>query len=825
MFQSLNLVVEKYKRSFQSILDYLSSSQAGKLTLSILVFAVLYYILVFSLYSIYNHALYSTSVHDVGVYDQIIWLISRFHWPLSTLGGGSLFCFHVSMNCYLLAPMFWFWNNVNALYAAQSCFLACSVFPIYFYARSKLSNVYLALAISLSFLLYPALQGMNLENFHPEAISIFFLAWTFFFLEKKNYPLFFIFAFISMLGKEDLPITVAFIGIYMILRRKETKYGLATLFMGLAYFLLATRILMPWANSYALQKYGQQLIYSHWFGSFSGNLFNAKYYLDSVFNPVSLNYLNQLLAPLCYLPLLSPLVVLCLPQLLINLLSRCGYFTSIYYHYNYAITIFVFYALVDSVYSLRTAYFKKAFVGPVLFFIILLAGLSANLALSPFPINNQWPIIIAKIRMSDDLINQKKRDALKLIPAEANISVSYPLFPHLSHRHKIYMFPNPFKEEYWNEGLPLPPISGHADYVALMLDRLSEEQKLIARFLVASSFYATVPNDSDLMILKRGNDPLTKGMGAKYRLNTLDPVPVCLNQGVLYSIYFPDSKYYLRSLLGDAIPISDNNEFMLEIEGYLYLGHNGLYNFSFPEQAQLEVDDKTIRQANFNRGFHKFKIKYFHANGPINLKFLVYPPVGQPYIVSDQEIVAENNEALMAALVEKFREKAFKQTEFIKTKPNLIKNPSFEENFGLVPRDWEPEYWVDLSAECVYGIDPQNVRKGKRSIKLINKGLVDSRWVQVIYLKPNTTYKISGWIKTINVERKGEGAFLIAEGTPIKTASIFGSQDWQYVEAVGKTGPDQSSAKIQCRLGYFGAPNIGEAYFDDVSLKEVMSEY
>ncbi|OGC34143.1 hypothetical protein A2311_01890 [candidate division WOR-1 bacterium RIFOXYB2_FULL_48_7] len=816
MLAPLQPLLARYRQLFQNIVNYFRFAERTNLPRNLLLLATGYYIVVFSLYSIYNHALYSTGTHDVGVYDQIIWLISQFCWPVSTLGGGSLFTFHVSGNCYFLAPLFWFWDNVTMLYIAQTAFLAGAVWPLYLYARKKTDHAYLPLAIGLAYLLYPALQGMNLENFHPEVISIFFLAWTYYFLTQKQYAYYYPLAFVSLLGKEDISLTIAFLGLYLIFLKKEKKVGLITFLMGGIYFLLATRVIMPWANAAIIPQSSQLLIYSHWFGGLSNNLFNFSYYWQSIFNWESFRYLNQLLAPLLYLPLFSPVALLCLPQLLVNILSRCGYFMSIYYHYNYAVTIFAFYAFVDSVVWLKLrlpVQWRAALWLPL---IIILTAIIGNLSLSGLPMTQQWPTIIDKISQSKSLTCRYRIEALKLIPPSASLSVSYSLFPHLSHRHRIYHFPNPFRAAYWIDGLPLPPIAGHADYVILIWDRLSEEERLIARFLLASDFYQTVPNKSDLLILKRVRAIPKTGHGAKY----LTP----FQAGEISSLYFPDSPFFLRNILGDNIPVS--NGLALQIEGYIFLDQSGLYGFSLdPPQTYLEIDGRPTSRTILQRGFHRYHLKLTQSRGPWRLKMLVYPPFGRPYIPSDKQLVSENNPAVFRQVVAQFDLEANKQTALLKSQNNLIINGSFEKTYGVIPQDWSLESWVDKDANCLAETDPNIRQNGARSVKLINQGLVDARWVQEVYLQPNKSYRLSGWIKTVDVARRGEGALLLVEGSTIRTTPIFGTQDWQFVEATGKTGPDQQVTKVECRLGYFGAPNSGQAYFDNLVLKEVPPEY
>ncbi len=151
-------------------------------------------------------------------------------------------------------------------------------------------------------------------------------------------------------------------------------------------------------------------------------------------------------------------------------------------------------------------------------------------------------------------------------------------------------------------------------------------------------------------------------------------------------------------------------------------------------------------------------------------------------------------------------------------------NGGFEKVFGNFAKDWRLECWQEPNAFCSYQVDPKIKRGGRYSAKIEHQGKADSRWTQEVRLNPGAEYKLSGWIKTVNVARVGMGAFIQVEGANLRTQPIHGTSDWQYVETVGRAGLDQTQAKIQCRLGDYGAPNTGTAYFDDLQLIELKGD-
>jgi len=622
----------------------------------LILLAAFYYTLVFSTYSILTHETFSTSAYDVGLFDQGIWQLSRFRAPFTTIKGVNLLGDHSFFYTIFLAPLYWVWANVNFLYVIQSLFLALGAIPLFLYARRKLENSFLALAVGISFLLYPALQNMNLENFHPETLATFFMIMSLYFLLLGNFHLFYPFIILSLLGKEDISITIAFIGLYLI-AQKNLKHGIITLLIGLSSYFTFSRLIMPLLNGISIFS-PQPLAYSYWFQGLTSNLFNPKYYWSNFFHRESLEYYRNLLQPVAFIPIFGPqILVLAFPSLAMNVLAG-GYLRSINYHYNYLISGIIFFSLIEGLYFLqkllKARWLNGAAKAAILGSILLFFAYTSNNTLSLLPLNKHLSLIFEKYRcLSSETIKTKRR-ALKLISKEAKVSASYLLVPHLTHRKEIYMFPNPFKSVLWNmwfkEGKDAPPSEGHIDYVILDLDAYtSEEEKLIIRYLLDSPYYQKVYDNYPILVLKHTDYKREGNLGANYLLYTLDKQVSLIDdfskklkikkKGILSMLYFPDSNYYLRNLLGENIPVE--SQFALEIFGYLFIPKAGEYKFNIQSDAQalIEVNGEIYSLPLFlKKGFHKYRIKYLNYGQKYNLKFTVSPPHGLSYIISDRDL-------------------------------------------------------------------------------------------------------------------------------------------------------------------------------------------
>ena len=171
--------------------------------------------------------------------------------------------------------------------------------------------------------------------------------------------------------------------------------------------------------------------------------------------------------------------------------------------------------------------------------------------------------------------------------------------------------------------------------------------------------------------------------------------------------------------------------------------------------------------------------------------------------------------------LETYRLEAKERQETLQRQPNLVKNGDFEDVVSGKPRYWRFDLWQEEGAKNRFKVDMVVNKKGKYSAKVVHNNPADSRWVQVRSLEPDTEYHLSGWIKTEDISELGAGAYLEVEGTDIKTKVISGTKDWQFVEAFGRTKRSPTKGKVQCRLGEYGSPNTGTAYFDAIELKTI----
>jgi len=151
--------------------------------------------------------------------------------------------------------------------------------------------------------------------------------------------------------------------------------------------------------------------------------------------------------------------------------------------------------------------------------------------------------------------------------------------------------------------------------------------------------------------------------------------------------------------------------------------------------------------------------------------------------------------------------------------PNLLPNPSFEELDGELPAGWRVRGYSGPADHRVAA----GGRTGERCLEISSEQGSDTSWFADVDVRPGTTYRLSGWIRTEGIEGVGRafGALMNVHAMPQPTVTpaVTGTEDWRLVECTFDSGP-RERLSVNCLLGGWGRAR-GVAWWDDVALVEV----
>src|SRR6266540_935323 len=400
----------------------------------------------FGALSMLRHRAFETGRFDLGNMVQAVWATAHGHPLAVTDLHGEQFTrlgAHVDPILVLFAPLWWLWPSPDLLLTVQAAAIALGAIPVFQLARKHLDDARAALGFALAYLLLPAVQWLTLNEFHPVALACPLLLWAFWFLDEDRLVAFAATAFLAATTKEEIPLVLAGFGLWYALSRRRRLAGAGIAVAGLAWTLLAVRVVMPHFNDGVASSFYSR--YSEVGGSPGGVLQTAVHdpgvLFSTVFNHSGAHYLLQLLVPLGGLFLLAPLAAAAaLPELAINLLSATPPQRSIHFHYTAGEIPPLVVASVLGAARVARRWPKTAL--PVASAALALA-LFANYRLGAIPLWSMLPggedyqARAASVSRHDEIAAR----ALRLIPSGAPVAATNSLGAHLSARRRVLSFP------------------------------------------------------------------------------------------------------------------------------------------------------------------------------------------------------------------------------------------------------------------------------------------------------------------------------------------------------------------------------------------------
>ena len=155
--------------------------------------------------------------------------------------------------------------------------------------------------------------------------------------------------------------------------------------------------------------------------------------------------------------------------------------------------------------------------------------------------------------------------------------------------------------------------------------------------------------------------------------------------------------------------------------------------------------------------------------------------------------------------------------------PNLVPNPSFEETEGDLPAQWKVRVYSGPSGKATHTLESRTeyVRTGKHSFKIHSNDGHDTSLSIPINIKPHTEYRLSGWVKTQNLQGARGAQYNIHEiQADGRTNAVLGTNDWTGVQ-VRFNSQGKNHITLNALFGGWGRSK-GTIWFDDVELVELI---
>jgi uncharacterized membrane protein len=398
----------------------------------VVVIGVAVYAASFSFVTLTRHWTFKTHALDLAYYVQLTWNLARGAGARVSLPEMNAWGDHFSPIMYLFVPAFWIFPGPAVLLVAQSIALGLGAIAVFGIAARWLGDERPAAVFAVLYLINPSLHGINVRDFHSAALTIPLLLAAIYFVEAKRPWLYWAFVLLILATREDAAIAVVGLGLWLAVTRRRWLWGVVTALGAFSLLVVDTRWLIPYFRGEPYPHLGRYAHLGRSVPEIIGTLLLHPWrVLARVLTEKRLIYLGAMLAPLAFLPLLAPEVLVGLaPPLVENLLGQDPILFNHRTQYQSFILPFLFAAAIagyDRLARRRPGPWPKK---------VLVVAVMASLVLASNIVNN-----LSYERAVPKLEHRQAFEVMAQVPAEAAVSAQDPYVAHLALRPLVFVFP------------------------------------------------------------------------------------------------------------------------------------------------------------------------------------------------------------------------------------------------------------------------------------------------------------------------------------------------------------------------------------------------
>ncbi|MEZ5116744.1 MAG: DUF2079 domain-containing protein [Candidatus Nanopelagicales bacterium] len=385
----------------------------------------------YAVYSVSRHAQFETAGHDLGIFAVAVQKYAAFQLPVVPLQGLDtvLLGDHFHPILAALAPLWWVAPTPVTLLVAQAALVAASILPVWRFTARRLTPPQ-TLLVAVGYALSWPLQAVIDYDFHEVAFAVPIIAWTIDLVDRERYGPALAVGCTLLLVREDMFLVVLMLGLLLLLRR---RYALAATAVGAAvagYVIAVLWVIPAFAPSgtyrhLTLGAFGPDLP-----SALAAMMSDPVRTLTTLVTPdVKWQTLLWLFAPLAFLSLGSPYVLLALPLVVTRFFSEREELWTHQFHYSATVAPILVLAAVDTVARLAQRFDRLRFLSWALPAVMAVTAVVGTVAIpSAYPFHR----LVVGDAFERTAHMDAMRAALDLIPTGVCVEADDRALPHLT---------------------------------------------------------------------------------------------------------------------------------------------------------------------------------------------------------------------------------------------------------------------------------------------------------------------------------------------------------------------------------------------------------
>lgn len=388
-----------------------------------------------------RHMTYNTACFDMGIFTQMFHNMKK-DLTMNTTCERDYLLSHLSVHSsfilYLLLPFYTLFPSTTTLLIAQSVLCMSGVIPVVLIAKKRGFKGLFIVFVSFIYIFNSGLFTACFFHFHENCFLPPILMWLLYAVDSRKTLPIYILSLLTMMVKEDAPLYIICIGLYLLADEKGKKrfHGAAIAVLALVYFVFIMSRLgstgsadMMMTQRFSILTFGE----NKGFGGLVGNILkNPSYFFSLLFSERSLVFFLQIMLPLLFLPFATFKIhryFLMLPFVIMNLVigSCYHYAVDLGFHYTFGTTCLLVFMAIINMSDLKDDSRRT----------VAAAAAAASLIIA-------FPLLSVNLDYCEEYQNnkthyQKIEECLSLIPEDTCVISDTNYLPHVAARDEIYL--------------------------------------------------------------------------------------------------------------------------------------------------------------------------------------------------------------------------------------------------------------------------------------------------------------------------------------------------------------------------------------------------